>query len=97
MNKVAKNMLDKLGTLAHGLEAIEGIAKTTLGDKSKDAFEALHVISVIIDTLRNGLHNNTVTAASVDAGITFLQQALLDNDTAADQALHDKFDKSDKT
>jgi hypothetical protein len=87
------NVLGKLDTLFKGIDAIEAIAKQALGDTSKDAFEALHVIAVVVGTLREGFADK-LTVEQVEAEIKSLRKTLLDNDEAADQALHDKFDKT---
>jgi hypothetical protein len=89
----AQIALDKLSTLAHSIEAIESIAKEVLGDTSKDAFEALHIIAVIIDAVRSGFHDK-LSVEDVRKEIKTLRATLQNNDAAADQALHDKFDKS---
>jgi hypothetical protein len=88
----AHEALNKLGTIVHGLDAIEGIAKLVLGNPAQDAFEALHVIAVIVDTVRAGFHDK-LTAEAVEKEITSLRITITGNDAAADQALNDKFDK----
>lgn len=87
----AHKTLDKLSTLVHGLDAIEGIATQTLGKGAHEAFEALKIIAVIIDTLRSGFDGH-LTEAAVKEEILSLSKTILDHDAAANQALHDKFD-----
>lgn len=88
----ARDVLDKLGTTIDAIEAIEGVAKHVLGDSTKDAFEALHVIAVIVDALKSGWKDK-LTVAEVQTEIKNLRQTLLDNNAAADAALREKFAK----
>ena len=88
----AHSALDKLSNVIHGIDAIEGIAKHVLGDSTQDAFEALHVIAVIIDTVRAGFHEK-LTPEMVDKEIASLRATILGNDAAADAALNRKFDQ----
>ena len=88
----ARAIFNKLGTAIDALDAIEGIAKQVLGNKAEDAFEALHIIAVIVDALKSGFKGK-LTVEEVQAEIKSLRKTILDNDAAADQALHDKFDK----
>ena len=91
--KDARVILDKLSAVFDGIEAIEAIAKPLVGATTADkAFEGLHIIATIIDTLKAGFAGK-LTAEQVAHEIKNLHQAVLLNDTAADQALHDKFDK----
>jgi hypothetical protein len=84
--------LDKLSTIVHGLDAIEGVAKHVLGDSTQNAFEALHVIAVIIDTVRAGLHEK-LTVEEVQKEIQSLRVTIAGNDATANAALDKKFDK----
>jgi hypothetical protein len=89
----AHDALDKLSSAIHAIDAIEQIAKQTLGNEAKDAFEAVHIIAVIIDTVRAGF-DGKLTVADVKAEIISLHKTISDNDAAADKALDEKFDKS---
>jgi hypothetical protein len=89
----AHSALDKLGSAIHAIDAIEQITKQILGEDAEDAIEALHIIAVIIDTVRAGFEDK-LTAKNVEDEILSLRRTILNNDTAADQALHDKFDKT---
>jgi hypothetical protein len=88
----AHSAFDKLGSAVHALDAIEQIAQQTLGDGVKDALEAVRIITLIIDTVRAGF-DDKLAVKDVENEIKALRKTLLDNDTVADQALHDKFDK----
>jgi len=87
----AHGALDKLGSAIHALDSIEQIAKQILGDEASDAFEAVHIIAVIIDTVRAGFEDK-LTVGHVEEEIQSLRKTIVSNDAAADQALHDKFD-----
>lgn len=88
----AHSALDKLSNVIHGIDAIESVAKHVLGDSTQDAFEALHVIAVIIDTVRAGFHEK-LTPENVEKEIQSLRTTIIGNDIAADAALDKKFDK----
>lgn len=88
----ARSVVDKLGTAFDAIEAIESIAKQVLGNETKDAFEAMHIVAVIIDTLKSGFKGK-LTIEEIQTEIKNLRTTLLDNDAAADATLHARFDK----
>lgn len=59
---------DKLRTIGRGLDAIDAVAKWALADDKRDAFETLHTIAVMIDTLR-GMCAGKISAAETEAEI----------------------------
>jgi hypothetical protein len=88
----AHNALDKLGSAIHALDAIEAIAKQVGGGPAKEVFEAIHIIAVIVDTVRAGFEDK-LTVKNVEDEILSLRKTILDHDIAFDLALHNKFDK----
>jgi hypothetical protein len=91
----ARAIFNKLGTAFDALDAIEGVAKDALGANKTVtvAFEALHVISGMIAVLKAGFKGK-LTVEEVQEEIKQLHLKTTANDAAADQALHDKFDKT---
>jgi len=87
----ARAILDKIGTSLDALDAIGSIARQVAGKKGEEAIEALHIIAVIVDTVKEGFKGK-LTVGEVQAEIKSLHKTIADDDLAADQALHDKFD-----
>lgn len=79
MVTVLDDALDKLETVGHGIAAIEDLAKWALADERRDAYEALHTIAVIVDTLR-GAFEGKISATDTQEEIAVLKQALVGPD-----------------
>lgn len=84
----AKDVLKMIGVAIDGLDVIQGI--TRIG--GMDASKALTTIGKVVSTLQEGL-TGRASAQAVSAEIDELFTALASNDTAADEALRDKFGK----
>jgi hypothetical protein len=67
---------DRFRTTGRGLDAMDAVAKWALADDKRDAFETLHTIAVMIDTLR-GMYAGKISAAETEAEILTIWIALM--------------------